>query len=64
MYIRCLNCGSAQDAAAANDVCFGSVPPIDIFKKITDRYPFRGAIKGGFTWLKPNFICIHIHVAS
>jgi len=36
------------DILVFNDVCFGAVPPLDIFKKLTDRYPFRGAIKGGF----------------
>jgi len=39
-----------------NDVSFGAILPLDIFKKLTDRYPFRGAIKGGFTWLKPKVI--------
>jgi len=33
------------DILVFNDVCFGAVPPLDIFKKLTDRYPFRGAIK-------------------
>jgi len=44
------------DILVFNDVCAGSIPPLDIFKKLTDRYPFRGAIKGGFTWLKPKVI--------
>jgi len=44
------------DILVFNDVCFGAIPPLDIFKKLTDRYPFRGAIKGGFTWLKPKVI--------
>jgi len=44
------------DILVFNDVCVGAVPSIDIFKKLTDRYPFRGAIKGGFTWLKPKVI--------
>ena len=29
-----------------------------LLTKLTDRYPFRGAIKGGFTWLKPKVIGI------
>ena len=44
------------DILVFNDVGFGAVPPLDVFKKLTDRYPFRGAIKGGFTWLKPKVI--------
>jgi len=44
------------DILVFNDVCCGAVPQLDIFKKLTDRYPFRGAIKGGFTWLKPKVI--------
>jgi len=44
------------DILVFNDVCLGAVSPLDIFKKLTDRYPFRGAVKGGFTWLKPKVI--------
>jgi len=44
------------DILVFDEVCFGSVPLLDIFKKLTDRYPFRGAINGGFTWLKLKVI--------
>jgi len=44
------------DILVFNDVQHGAVPPLDIFKKLTDRYPFRGAVKGGFVWLKPKII--------
>ena len=44
------------DILVLNDVHHGAVPTLDVFKKITDRYPFRGAIKGGFTWFKPKVI--------
>ena len=50
-----------SDILVFNDVCCGAVPPLDIFKKLTDRYHFRGAIKGGFTWLKPKVIHLHSH---
>jgi hypothetical protein len=33
------------DILVFNDVCLGAVPPLDVFKKLTNRYPFRGAIK-------------------
>ena len=39
-----------------NDVCCNAIPPIDVFKKLTDRYPLQVAMKGGFTWLKPKVI--------
>jgi len=41
-----------------NDIGIGACPPLDmqVFKKLFDRYPFRGAVKGGFTWLKPKII--------
>ena len=44
------------DILVFNDVGYGSIPALDVFKKLTDRYPFRGATKGGFTWLKPKVI--------
>ena len=44
------------DVLVFNDFQSGSIPALDTFKKLTDRYPFRGAIKGGFTWLKPKVI--------
>jgi len=44
------------DIIVFNDVGCGSCPPLDIFKKLCDRYPFRGAVKGGFIWLKPKII--------
>ncbi|AIF71517.1 replication-associated protein [McMurdo Ice Shelf pond-associated circular DNA virus-7] len=44
------------DIIVFNDVGPGSCPPLDIFKKLCDRYPFRGAVKGGFIWLKPKII--------
>jgi len=44
------------DVLVFNDVQFGAIPSMDVFKKLTDRYPFRGAIKGSFTWLKPKVI--------
>ena len=49
------------DIIVFNDVGFGSCPPLDIFKKLCDRYPFRGAIKGGFIWLKPKIIVFTSH---
>ena len=44
------------DILVFNDVCCNAIPPIDVFKKLTDRYPLRGAMKGGFTWLKHKVI--------
>ena len=33
------------DAIVFNDVQLGAVPTLDVLKKLTDRYPFRSAIK-------------------
>jgi len=45
-----------SDVLVFKAVAFGAMPPLDIFKKLTDRYPCRGAVKGGFTWFKPKVI--------
>jgi len=39
-----------------NDVDCNSRPPLDVFKKITDRYPTQRPVKGGFIWFKPKTI--------
>jgi len=41
------------DILVFNDVQLGAVPTLDVFRKLADRNTFRGAVKGGFTWLSP-----------
>jgi len=44
------------DIIVFNDVELGAVPALDIFKKLTNQYPFRLSVKGGFTWLKTKVV--------
>lgn len=40
-----------------DDVENGKVPPVEVFKRITDGYPgFQAPIKGGHTYMRPEFI--------
>jgi len=45
-----------SDVVVFNDVDRCACPPLDVFKKLTDRYPGKRPVKGGFIWFKPKVI--------
>ena len=45
-----------RDVVVFNDVDRNSIPPLHVFKKITDRYPIQRPVKGGFIWVKPKVL--------
>lgn len=45
-----------SDVVLFDDVETGEIPPIGLFKKLTDRRPLKVAVKGGFIWWKPRVI--------
>lgn len=47
---------NGQPTVLFDDVESGNVPPLSLFKKITDRYPIQVQTKGGFVWWKPKRI--------
>lgn len=44
------------DVVVFNDVSPGQVPPVGLFKRLTDRYPIQVPVKGGFITWKPKVI--------
>lgn len=45
-----------RDVILFDDVEAGQVPSLSLFKQLTDRYPFKVPIKGGFITWKPRVI--------
>ena len=48
--------GCDHDVILFDDVEAGSIPPFSLWKRLTDRYPFKVPIKGGFITWKPKTI--------
>lgn len=48
--------GCDCDVVLFDDVEVGSIPPLSLWKRLTDRYPFQVPVKGGFIWWKPKVI--------
>lgn len=44
------------DVILFDDVELGSIPPLSLFKQLTDRYPMQVPVKGGFITWKPKTI--------
>lgn len=45
-----------SDVIVFNDVSPGQVPTVDLFKRLTDRYPVQVPVKGGYITWKPKVI--------
>lgn len=45
-----------RDVILFDDVQIGEVPPLGLFKRLTDRYPIQVPVKGGFITWKPKTI--------
>lgn len=48
--------GCDRDVILFDDVEAGSIPPLSLFKRLTDRYPLQVPVKGGFITWKPKTI--------
>nr|QUS52625.1 replication protein [Mute swan feces associated circular virus 17] len=48
--------GCDRDVILFDDVEIGAVPPLSLFKRLTDRYPLQVPVKGGFITWKPKVI--------
>jgi hypothetical protein len=48
--------GCDRDVICFDDVEAGQVPPLSLWKRLTDRYPMQVPVKGGFITWKPKTI--------
>lgn len=48
--------GCDRDVILFDDVEAGQIPPLSLWKRLTDRYPFQVAVKGGFIVWKPKVV--------
>jgi len=48
--------GCDRDVILFDDVQVGAVPTLDVFKRLTDRYPINVQVKGAFITWKPKVI--------
>lgn len=48
--------GCDCDVVLFDDVENGQIPPLSLFKRLTDRYPIQVPIKGGHIWWKPKTV--------
>lgn len=48
--------GCDRDVILFDDVEAGQIPPLSLFKRLTDRYPLQMPVKGGFITWKPKSI--------
>lgn len=49
--------GCDHDVILFDDVEAGAIPTTSLFKRLTDRYPIKVPVKGGFITWKPRVIC-------